>query len=309
MRIVAIVNAESGTVRRIGLDAATLQGMFRDAGVEADVRFVQGDQVDATARHAVRSEVDAVIAGGGDGTIRAVASHLAGGSAGTSAGTSIPLGVLPLGTLNHFARDLGIPVELPDAVRLIADGLAEGMAGVLDLGEVNGEIFVNNSILGIYPPVVKVRDRERQEKKRNKWLATVSAVTKVLPKQPLLRVRIVADGLDLVRETRFLFVGNNEYEMNAFAYSARSRLPSGQLHLYVARPRGRLGMIGLLLLGLVRDLKTTEYVDCRTLPGFTIETRERSLPVYLDGEVKVLESPLRYRTQPGALRVLRPSRQ
>lgn len=298
MRAVAIVNSDGGTVRRTGLDAATLHRMFQEAGVEADVRFVPGEQVDAAAREAGRPGVDVVVAGGGDGTIRGVASHLAGGS--------IPLGVLPLGTLNHFARDLGIPVELPEAVRLIADGLAGARVSSLDLGEVNGEIFVNNSILGLYPPVVKVRDRERREKKRGKWLATFSAVVKVLPKHPLLRVRIQADGLDLVRETRFLFVGSSEYEMNAFAYSARSRQPSGNLHLYVARTRGRLGMIGLLLLGLVRDLKTTEYVECRTLPGFTIETRERSMPVYLDGEVMVLETPLRYRTRPGALRVLVP---
>jgi diacylglycerol kinase family enzyme len=272
--------------------------MFQEAGVEADVRFVPGEQVDANAREAVRSGVDAVVAGGGDGTIRGVASHLAGGT--------LPLGVLPLGTLNHFARDLGIPVELPEAVRLIADGLAEARVGSLDLGEVNGQIFVNNSILGVYPPVVKVRDRERREKKRGKWVATFSAVIKVLPKHELLRVRIRSDELDLVRDTRFLFVGSSEYEMNAFAYSARSRLPTGDLYLYVARPRGRLGMIGLLLLGLVRDLKTTEYVECRTLPGFTIETREPSVPVYLDGEVMVLETPLRYRTRPGALRVLLP---
>lgn len=303
MKVVAIVNSEGGTVLREGLDAAMIRRMFQEAGVEADVRFVPGERVDETAREAVRSGVDAVIAGGGDGTIRCVASHLAGGSSRRSDGRTIPLGVLPLGTLNHFARDLGIPVEIPEAVRLIA----EGTVRALDLGEVNGQVFVNNSILGLYPPVVKVRDRERQEKRRGKWLATFSALAKVLPKHPLSRVRIRADGLDLVRETRFLFVGNNEYEMNAFTYSARSRLPSGNLHLYVARTRGRLGMIGLLLLGLVRDLKTTAYVDSWTLSGFTIETREGTLPVYLDGEVVVLESPLRYRTRPRALPVILPS--
>jgi diacylglycerol kinase family enzyme len=295
-RILAIVNSDAGTVRRGGFDVATLQGMFRDAGVDADIRFVPGEQVDATAREALRAapELDAVIAGGGDGTVRAVAAHLNGGS--------VPLGVLPLGTLNHFARDLGIPVDIPEAVRLIAHGTVRA----LDLGDVNGEIFVNNSILGFYPPVVQVRDREREEKKRNKWLATLSAVAKVLPKHPLLRVRIRAEGLDIVRETRFLFVGSHEYEMNAFTYSARSRIPSGNLHLYVARTRGRLGMIGLLLLGLARDLKTTAYVDCWTLPEFTIETRQGSVPVYLDGEVVVLNGPLRYRTRSRALRVILP---
>jgi diacylglycerol kinase family enzyme len=303
-RVFAVVNSDGGTVRSGDLDAAKLQGLFRDAGIEADVRFVPGDQVDATAREATRPGADApdaVIAGGGDGTIRCVASHLAGGPAGRS----MPLGVLPLGTLNHFARDLGIPLELPDAIRLIA----EGEARALDLGEVNGEIFVNNSVLGFYPPVVQQRDREREELDRNKWLATLTAALKVLPRNPLLRLRIRAEGpegIDVQRHTRFLFVGNNEYEMNAFTYSAVSREPSGNLHLYVARTRGRLGMIGLMLLGLVRDLKMTEYVDCWALPELTIETRERSIPVYLDGEVIVLESPLRYRIRPRSLQVIAP---
>jgi diacylglycerol kinase family enzyme len=300
-KVVAIVNSGGGTVRKENLDAETVRGAFQEAGVEADVRFVPGECVDETAEEAARSDVDAVVAGGGDGTIRCVASHLSGGS--------IPLGVLPLGTLNHFARDLGIPNDLPGAIRVIAEGVAQERTRVVDLGDVNGEVFVNNSVLGLYPPVVQQRDREREELDRNKWVATVTAALKVLPRNPLLRVRIRAEGpegIDVQRHTRFLFVGNNEYEMNAFTYSARSRDPDGALHLYVARARGRLGMVGLMFLGLVRDLKTTEYVDVWTRPGFTIETRERSVPVYLDGEVVTLESPLRYSVRPKALRVLAP---
>jgi diacylglycerol kinase family enzyme len=300
-KVVAIVNSGGGTVRKENLDAETVRGAFQEAGVEADVRFVPGECVDETAEEAARSDVDAVVAGGGDGTIRCVASHLSGGS--------IPLGVLPLGTLNHFARDLGIPNDLPGAIRVIAEGVAQERTRVVDLGDVNGEVFVNNSVLGLYPPVVQQRDREREELDRNKWVATVTAALKVLPRNPLLRVRIRAEGpegIDVQRHTRFLFVGNNEYEMNAFTYSARSRDPDGVLHLYVARARGRLGMVGLMFLGLVRDLKTTEYVDVWTRPGFTIETRERSVPVYLDGEVVTLESPLRYSVRPKALRVLAP---
>ena len=167
MRVTAIVNSGAGSVE--GLDAETLRGMFQAAGVEAGVRFVPGERIDEVAQEAVRSGVEAVVAGGGDGTIRAVAAHLAGGS--------IPMGVLPMGTLNHFARDLGIPVDLPGAIRTIA----EGTVHALDVGEVNGEIFLNNSQLGVYPPVVKVRDREREEKQRGKWLATLSAMLQGLP--------------------------------------------------------------------------------------------------------------------------------
>lgn len=295
MRVAVIVNSGAGSVRDGQLDPATVAGLFRDAGIGADIRFVPGDRIGDAAREAIDSGADAVVAGGGDGTIRAVAARLV--------GSPVPLGVLPVGTLNHFARDLGIPLELPEAVRLIAAGTVRA----LDVGEVNGEIFVNNSMLGVYPPVVKVRDREREEKRRGKWLATVSALFKVLRRHKPLRLRIRAEGLEVARSTHFVFIGNNEYEMNAFTYSAPSRHESGNLYLYVARSRGRLEFVGLLLLGLFRDLKRTDRFDCWSRPELTIEVPKRSLPVYLDGEVMVLDTPLRYRTRVRELRVILPA--
>jgi diacylglycerol kinase family enzyme len=293
--VVAIVNSGAGTVRAQGLTAEGVRQVFREAGVDAEVHFVAGDRVTATARAALDAGATALVAGGGDGTIRSVAAELAGGP--------VPLGVLPVGTLNHFARDLGIPVDLPGAAKVVAEGVPRS----LDLGEVNGEVFINNSMLGLYPPMVKVRDRERRQKQRGKWAATFSALWKVLPRYPLLHLRIQGEGLDVHHHTRFVFIGNNEYEMNAFTYSARSRFDSGNLYLYVAKSRGRLGLVGLGLLGLVRDLKWTDRFDRVCLPELTIEARERTLPVYLDGEVLVLPTPLRYRARPHDLRVLLPA--
>jgi YegS/Rv2252/BmrU family lipid kinase len=293
MRIVAIINHGAGSVGP-DVTADALRGMFREAGAEAEVHFLPGERIVEVARDAAASGADAVVAGGGDGTIRAVASALAGGS--------VPLGVLPLGTLNHFARDLGIPVDLAEAVRLILQGAVHP----LDVGEVNGEIFLNNSMLGVYPPIVQVRDRERRELERGKWLATASAAVKVLPRLRPLHVRIRSDGREIERRTRFVFVGNNEYEMNAFTYGAPSRFESGNLYLYIARSRSRLGLLGLALLGLVRDVKQTPHLDCRALSAFTIETSGKAVPVYLDGEVTVLQPPLRYRVRPRELRVIVP---
>lgn len=293
MRVTAIVNSGAGSVE--GLDAEALRGMFRDAGIEADVRVVPGEEIDEVAQEAVRSGADAVVACGGDGTVRAVAARLAGGP--------IPMGVLPVGTLNHFARDLGIPTDLPEAVRIIA----EGSVHALDVGEVNGEIFLNNSQLGVYPPVVKVRDREREEKQRGKWLATLSAALQVLPRHRALRIRVLLGGRELARKTQFAFIGNNEYEMGALTYGARSRLDSGNLYLYIARSETGLGLIGLLLLSLFRDVRATSWFDCLNAPEFTIEMRQRSVSVYLDGEVAVLETPLRYRNRVRALGVILPA--
>lgn len=291
-RIAAIINTGAGSVLAADLEAEGLCRLFEEAGVEAEVHFVPGDRIVTTARAALASGAEALVAGGGDGTIRSVAGVLVGGD--------VPLGVLPLGTLNHFARDLGIPVDVPAAVRLIADGVPRA----LDVGEVNGEIFVNNSVLGLYPPVVQVRDQERQEKNRNKWLATVSAFWKILPRHPLLHIRVKADGLIVDHQSRFVFVGNNEYEMSAFTYGARSRFDSGDLYLYIAKSRTRLGLVGLGLLSLFHDLKWTDRFDRFSLPEFTIETRKKAVPVYLDGEVVLLNPPLRYRNRAHALRVV-----
>lgn len=295
MRVAAIINSEAGSVRGADLDAERLSAMFRQAGYEPDVRFVPGEKAVAAAHEALAAGAEVVAAGGGDGTIRAIASALVGGD--------VPLGVLPLGTLNHFARDLGIPVDLPAAVEL----LGSGSVRALDVGEVNGEIFVNNSVLGFYPSTVKVRDHVRRVSDRGKWIATLIALAKVAPRMPTLRVRVTAEGRTIVRDTRFVFIGNNEYELNLFTYSARSRLESGFLHLYVAKTKSRIGLFGLALLGLVRDVKRMKGFDCWTAPDLTIETDRKSLPVYLDGEVVLLPTPLVYRTRERALRVVLPA--
>jgi len=294
VKIAVIVNREAGSVQRGDIDAESLRHSFLEEGTEADVHIIPGDQIAATARAAVAGGVEAVVAGGGDGTIRCVAGVLAGGP--------VPLGVLPLGTLNHFARDLGIPTDLVEAIRLVPRGVVRA----LDVGEVNGEVFVNNSLLGFYPPIVEQRDEERRKLNRNKWIATVSAALKVLPKLPSLHVRVEADGHATERKTHFVFVGNNEYAMNAFSFGARNRFDSGLLYLYVAKTSTRLGLFGLALHGLVRDVAQTHF-DRWFLPEFTIESRKKRLQVYLDGEVTFMRPPLRYRTRPLALPVILPA--
>jgi len=214
----------------------------------------------------------------------------------------VPLGVLPLGTLNHFARDLQIPTDLAGAVGVVTSGVVRA----LDLGEVNGEIFINNSVLGFYPPVVRVRDWERRKFHRNKWLATLSAAFKVIPRMPALDVTVEVQGLSVHRTSHFLFVGNNEYEMNAFSYGARNRFDSGSLYLYIAKSPTRLRLLALTLLSLVRDLGKTEGFDSWVLPEFTIDTPSKGISVYLDGEVTTMQPPLRYRTCPRNLRVILP---
>jgi diacylglycerol kinase family enzyme len=301
MRVVAVINEGAGTVLRLqGMDAAGLRRMFAEAGVEAEVEIVPGERVPEVARAAVAAGADAVLAGGGDGTVRAVAGVLVGGD--------VPLGVLPLGTLNHFAKDLEIPTDLGEAVRLVSSAVVRR----LDVGEVNGEVFVNNSVLGFYPPLVRMRDWQRRSqsrgKPRGKWVATVLSLLRMLPNLPSVHVHVLADGVETVHDTRFAFIGNNEYEMSLFSYGARRRFDSGNLYLYIARPQTRLGLLGMTLLGFVRDVTRTSLFEQWTLPEFTIETDKAALPVYLDGEVTLMQPPLHYRTRNRALPVLLPPR-
>ncbi len=247
------------------------------------------------AREAVAAGCAALVAGGGDGTVNVVASALV--------GTSIPLGVLPLGTLNHFAKDLGVPADLGEAAAIVLAGHTEQV----DVGDVNGHIFLNNSSIGVYPRLVRLRERY-QRYGLSKWLAAFWAMLAVLRRHSFMGVRIVADGETSVRRTPFVFVGNNRYRMEGLAAGSRESLTDGRLSLYVMNASGRRGLLWLawqVLIGRadqLRELESAELLEAE------IETRRRTIQLALDGEVINERAPLTYRVRPAALTVLVPER-
>ena len=289
--IVVLLNAGSGTGNDAVL-AARIAGLFEHAGASADVRLASGGDLDALLRQAIARRPDAVVAGGGDGTVSTVAAALAGGE--------IALGVLPLGTLNHFAKDMQLPLELEPAVELIARGATRRV----DVGEVNGRIFINNSSLGLYPDIV--RDRERQQRRlgRGKWPALVWATLGALRRFPFLSVRLKVDGAEGLRRTPFVFIGNNAYTMQGFAIGERDRLDSGCLSLYVAQRAGRLRLLQLALRALLGRLEQARDFDALVAGAIDIESRRQRLRVATDGEVTVLTPPLQYRIRPASLLVV-----
>ena len=235
------------------------------------------------------------MAGGGDGTLSAIASQLA--------GTGIALGVLPLGTFNHFAKDLNIPLNLDEAVRVIA----AGHSTAVDVGEVNGRIFLNNSGLGLYPDIVRHRDRQQRTLGRSKWHAMAWAAWSLLRRYPFVQVRLVIDGEARCWRTPFVFVGNNEYTMEGLRIGGRERLDAGRLCLYIAHRPGRLGLLRLALHALFGRLRQASDFDALSATELVIETRRKRLYVATDGEVWPMTTPLRYRVRPGALRVIVPA--
>jgi diacylglycerol kinase family enzyme len=253
-----------------------------------------GAEVSALARQAAAGESTIIVAGGGDGTLSAVASALV--------GTDKILGVLPLGTLNHFAKDLEIPLDVEPALETVVTGRAVAV----DVGEVNGRFFLNNSSLGIYPKIVDRRDAQRKHGKA-KWPAFFSAALAALQRYPVLRVRLRGDGQQLNRKTPVVFVGNNEYEIQGLNLGARSCLNGGRLCLYVLHDTGRWGLLRLAVKALLGAASSKEPFDALSATEFAVDTRRRRVRVALDGETATMETPLTYRIHAGALRVIVPA--
>lgn len=268
--------------------------ILRSGGLEAKISFAQsGSNIAELARSAARSGGKIIVAGGGDGTINAVASELV--------GTDKLLGVLPLGTLNHFAKDLQIPLDLESAARTIISGRATRV----DVGEVNGRFFLNNSSIGIYPSIVEEREQQ-QQRGRSKWVAFFSAVLAVLLRYPRLKARLSTDGQELVRTTPIVFVGNNEYELEGLNLGMRKCLNACRLFLYVLHRTGRWGLVRLALTALFGKIQRAKDFDVLCAREIWVETWRKKVRVALDGEVTVMDTPLHYRVRPAALRVIVP---
>ena len=176
----------------------------------------------------------------------------------------------------------------------------------MDVGEVNGRIFLNNSSLGLYPSIVRHREKQQERLGRGKWPAFIWATLTVLRRYPFMTVRLSTDQVEMLRRTPFIFVGNNEYEMESFNVGARSCLDAGHLSLYTAQRTGRLGLLRFAIRALFGGLRDEDDFDALCTKEVFVETRRRRLRVATDGEVTVMNTPLHYRVRPGALRVLVP---
>jgi diacylglycerol kinase family enzyme len=292
--IKVIINARSGFSDKEEARRQLL-ALFDAAGITADISLAKtGAELVELAREAAHDDWTVIVAGGGDGTINAVASAVI--------GTEKVLGVLPLGTLNHLAKDLKIPLDLEGAARILISGHTSGV----DVGEVNGHIFLNNSSLGLYPTIV----REREKKQRlgsGKWPAFVWAAIAAFRRYPFLHVRLIAEGKNFDLRTPFVFVGNNKYVMEGFNVGRRERLDKGQLSVYLSNRTGRWGLVRLALRALLGHLREEKDFLALLTDELKIKTKHKRLRVAFDGEVDSLEAPLHYRVRPGVLRVIVPT--
>ncbi len=292
--IEVIINVGSGAGDKQEM-RMRLAEIFAATNRKANISLARsGEEVVELARRAALSDSNTIVAGGGDGTLSAVAS--------TVVDTNKTFGVLPLGTLNHFAKDLRIPLDLEAAALTVI----AGHTTKVDVGEVNGHIFLNNSSLGLYPRLV--REREKQQRLGSgRWAALFWALIAVLRRHPFLDVKLSVEGKDFSSRSPLVFIGNNEYEKECLNAGARGCLNAGRLSLYITRDTGRLGLVRLAWRTLFGGLRDDKDFLALCSKEIRIETKHRRLRVAVDGEVTVMQPPLHYRIRPSALRVLVPA--
>lgn len=296
MKVVVLINSRAGAGSRRGArEAARIRHALADAGIDADLRSVSGAALADAARDAAAAGPGAVVAAGGDGTLSTVA--------GVLAGTGVPLGVLPLGTFNHFAKDLGIPTDPVAAARLLATASARR----IDLGDVNGRAFLNNASLGLYPRIVRRRSEEEARRGRPRWLAAALAFLGVLRRYRRLDVRVSVDRTERRVRTPFLFVGNNEYDFRFYTRRDRVALDRGHLAVYLAPGAGRLRFLRILFAVTAGSAPREGEVETYLAPSLEVRVRRSRVRVACDGEVLRTTSPLVFRSRARALDVIAPA--
>jgi diacylglycerol kinase family enzyme len=319
VRYLIVLNEDAGTPGKFpdGGSPDELRAAFVAAGIDADVEMARPGHIEETLRAALDSHPDALIVGGGDGTVRSAAALLA--------DSRIPLGVLPLGTFNHFAKDLKIPLEIKEAIT----ALTTGQIREIDLGEVNGHVFINNCSIGAYAEAVRRRDRLRDRRGLGKWWAMCRASFEEFRRLRRLRLRIAVrvdqpaakkegrsrgdQGQAALRRmarpvrTPVVVIGNNRYSGHLLSQNLRPHLDEGELWLYTVHARRHLAVLRMMFQSLFGQLDEADALATEPATEILIESDCGPLPLAADGEVLNLSAPLHFRIRAGALRVIVPA--
>lgn len=299
--LIFIINAASGSsdgdAKRVVIEDA-----LRAAGRQGDVRFVRPDALAQEAQAAAATALatrSAVVAVGGDGTINTVAqaAHAAG----------CAMGVLPQGTFNYFARTHGIPTEPAEAAQM----LIHAVPVPVQVGTVNGHVFLVNASLGLYPVLLEDREAYKARFGRSRLVAMGAACMTLLRGHRQLRLLIDEGGE--VREVRTptLFVGNNRLQLEQVgldlsAHPARV-LDDGRIAAVMLKPTGTLAMAWLMLRGAMGSLGEADSVESFAFQRMVVQPRRRKIKVAFDGEIARMRTPLEFRVAAQPLYLLKPS--
>ena len=294
MRIALVINAASGAVAS-GTSPEAIRERLVAAGIEPLGEADRGAPLAVRIAAAVSEpDIDAVVVAGGDGTIACAAAALV--------GKAIPLGILPLGTLNLFARDLGLPLDLDGAV----SALVSGGRRRIDVGEVNGRTFLINSVLGLPARVTRHREAHRRQLGLRTLLRWILGVLRHLGRYPRLTVTGAIDGTVQCLRFRLLAVVVGDYVERPGHVLVRAPVDAGQLTVYVLANLSPSRNLRLALGFALGDWRRLPDVERLPVENLAIASEKRALRVMNDGEVMLIPAPLRYRIHRQALTVIVP---
>lgn len=295
-KIGAVINKNSGTLppKKNQKRLEEIEKLLQSRVWQKSLAIVEGYQVKKEAKRMVQLGIDQLVVGGGDGSISAAASLLA--------DTDISLAVLPMGTRNHFARDLNLPLEMEENINL----LDQNHTRLIDLGEVNGNIFINNATLGLYPQIVREREKKTDIEGWQKWRAHLTATWTVLRRFPRMRLSLEGNQFRIKRFSLFLFIGNNAYERIFTTDSFRPTLNGGRLWLCMAKSAKISSLIRTLLQFITKGFQGAEQLETHFVTEITVDSWKRKITVAVDGETLKLRTPLHFNIRRDALRVVIP---
>ena len=295
LRYHVVLNANAGTASAIGVTPEGLQALFEANGLSATIDADASVPMAERTARAMASDADVIVAAGGDGTITALA-HALGDSPKS-------LAILPLGTVNALAKDLKVPLDLPAAVGSLATATPQR----IDVGEVNGLVFLHKVVVGLIPAVAAGREHIRSNPTTGAKLGLLRYFFRRIARSRRIAVAIdIADGPTRVERVQAIAVASNEYDEGFGHFFSRQNLDRGTLTLYVLKHFNVLDFFRLTGGMLLGHWRADEALRVESAAAVTIRSHKQLLKVMFDGEVMTLNTPLVFRIRPLALSVMTP---
>lgn len=283
-KIGIILNLSARRASKLDIDEIynTINKVLPNATVYKVKNSIQ-DSVD----QALKDGCNVLCGGGGDGTVSAVAT--------TCANKQLTLGILPLGTLNNFSKDVGIPQSLRGACKKILVGKTKQ----IDYATVNDQLFLNNSSVGVYAKYV--RERERYQSSFGKIVAYLTGLITFIPKFKTLELTLEHNGKKETVHTPMVFISNNDYSLTQKPFMRRSSLCAGKLSVHVLKKNSKRSVKNILLIH-----KLKQSYSGFTCDKITISANAQRATIAKDGEVIPATLPLRYKIHKKALTIITP---
>lgn len=291
-----ILNANAGTALATGVTPEALADMFWTHGLEAEIDARSDLPMSERIADAKASGVETIVAAGGDGTITALAEALVDGPQ--------TLAILPLGTVNALAKDLLVPLDTPAAVAALANGTVRQ----IDVGEVNGRVFLHKVVVGVIPALAAGREHIRKRRDIAAKIGFVRYLFRRLARARRMAVAIeTASGDRRVERVQALAVASNSYDEGLGQFFSRGSLDQGTLTLYILKKLRARDFFRLTFGMLLGRWQNDEALSTESIDGVTITSHHPLIKVMLDGEVESLNTPLVFSIRPRALSVLVPA--